>query len=268
MTNVTNIKGYKVFNPDWTCRGFQFEPGKIFEEDVTPVECESGFHFCKQAIDCFKYYNFDPNNKVAEVVALGEISEGENKCATNKLHIVRELTWQEVLELVNFGKGNTGLGNTGDGNTGNRNTGDRNTGNRNTGDWNTGDGNQGDHNAGDFNISDYNTGCFNIEQHTIKIFDTNTDMTLEQWRRSDAYKLLRRIDFMPTTWVWASDMTDKEKEQYPSYKTTDGYLRTNDLTQAYQKWWDKLDDEEKEEITSIPNFDGDKFKLITGININ
>ena len=24
-------KGYKVFNPDWTCRGLQYDVGKIFE---------------------------------------------------------------------------------------------------------------------------------------------------------------------------------------------------------------------------------------------
>ena len=44
------MEGYKVFEPDWTCRGFQYEVGKIFEEDVTPSCCNRGFHFCK-AID-------------------------------------------------------------------------------------------------------------------------------------------------------------------------------------------------------------------------
>ena len=31
---MSEVKGYKVFNPDWTCRGFQYEVGKIFEEAV------------------------------------------------------------------------------------------------------------------------------------------------------------------------------------------------------------------------------------------
>ncbi|WP_419185191.1 DUF7666 domain-containing protein, partial [Lysinibacillus sphaericus] len=121
MTNNT-VKGFKVFNPDWTCRGYQFEVGKTFEEDVTPIECERGFHFCKQAIDCFEYYSFDPNNKVAEVIALGDVDEGDNKCATNKLQIVREIPWHELLEIVNLGKGNTGLGNSGDHNSGDHNS--------------------------------------------------------------------------------------------------------------------------------------------------
>ena len=41
------VKGYKVFEPDWTCRGFQYEVGQVFEEDVVPECCERGFHFCK-----------------------------------------------------------------------------------------------------------------------------------------------------------------------------------------------------------------------------
>ncbi len=45
------MEGYKVFEPDWTCRGFQYEVGKTYEEDVTPVCCYRGFHFCTKASD-------------------------------------------------------------------------------------------------------------------------------------------------------------------------------------------------------------------------
>src|SRR5690606_24926348 len=122
-----------------TCRDFQYEVGKTYEEDVIPSVCNKGFHFCKQAKDCFNYYSFDPDNKVAEVLALGEVVEGGDKCCTNKIHIVREITWEELLTIVNTGKGNAGLCNTGNRNTGNWNTGDCNTGNRNAGNRNTGD---------------------------------------------------------------------------------------------------------------------------------
>lgn len=64
------MKGYKVFNPDWTCQNFQYEVGKTFEMDKAPVICQQGFHFCKKATDCFDYYSFDSRNKVAEVEAL------------------------------------------------------------------------------------------------------------------------------------------------------------------------------------------------------
>ena len=185
---MSEVKGYKVFNPDWTCNGFQFEVGKIFEEDVTPSCCNRGFHFCTKASDCFDYYSFRSENKVAEVVALGDIDTNteDTKCCTNKIQIVREITWQELLTIVNTGKDCTGLcntgdwntgdwntgdcntgnynpgnRNTGDRNTGNRNTGDRNTGSRNTGDWNTGNCNTGHWNTGNWNTGDWNTGNWN-----------------------------------------------------------------------------------------------------------
>lgn len=99
----TMVKGYKVFNPDWTCKGKQYTCPGTFEEDVNPSVCNVGMHFCKNAADCFRYYDFDPNNHVAEVIAHGTVAEGEDKCATNKLEIVREIPWAEVLEIVNTG---------------------------------------------------------------------------------------------------------------------------------------------------------------------
>ena len=119
--NVTNhepVHGFKVFNPDWTCRNFQYEVGKTFEEDVNPSCCDRGFHFCEKAADCFNYYKFDSNNKVAEVIAYGEVRTDGDKSCTNKIHIVREIPWMELLTIVNTGKDNTGLGNTGDMNAG------------------------------------------------------------------------------------------------------------------------------------------------------
>ena len=152
------VKGYKVFNPYWTCRCFQFEVGKTYEEDVKPMVCDRGFHFCEKAADCFNYYDFNSENKVAEVIALGEVDSDGVKSCTNKIQIVREVPWDELLRIVNIGKDCTGLCNTGNRNTGNRNTGNRNTGNRNTGDWNTGNRNTGNRNTGDCNTGNRNTG--------------------------------------------------------------------------------------------------------------
>jgi hypothetical protein len=132
MANI--IKGFKVFEPDWTCHGFQYEVGKEYFHDGNIGLCQAGFHFCQVASDCFNYYSFDPNNKVAEVEAIGLTETEDNKSVTNKIRIVREIPWQELLTIVNTGKACTGLWNTGNRNTGNRNTGDCNTGNRNTGD--------------------------------------------------------------------------------------------------------------------------------------
>ena len=152
------VKGYKVFNPDWTCRGKQYSCPGNFEEDVTLSVCNSGMHFCKKASDCFNYYQFDPNNHVAEVVARGNVVEDGDKCATDKLEIIREIPWAELLEIVNTGKWCTGYGNSGDYNSGDYNSGNRNSGDWNSGNWNSGDCNSGDRNSGNRNSGNWNSG--------------------------------------------------------------------------------------------------------------
>ena len=150
------MKGYKVFNPDWTCRDFKYAVGQTYEMEGEPICCDRGFHFCTDLKDCFDYYKFDPNNKVAVVEALGAIDTEGDKSCTNKITIVEEITWEEVLRLVNTGKGCSGLCNSG-----NRNSGNRNSGNRNSGDWNSGNRNSGDWNSGDWNSGDCNSGDWN-----------------------------------------------------------------------------------------------------------
>ena len=270
------VRGYKVFNEDWTCspngNTKQYTcPGK-FEEDITPVRCGHGMHFCRKASDCFNYYNFNPKNKVAEVIAYGDIVEAGDKCCTNKLEIVREIPWQELLTIVNTGKDCTGLCNTGDWNTGDRNTGDRNTGNCNTGDWNTGNRNTGncntgDRNTGDWNKSSCNTGCFNTEEQKIMLFNKPSNMTYNDWFRSDARYLLNQIPKNVVEWVYEEDMTDEEKAAHPTYETTGGYLRVLDESESAQIWWDGLSEADKSTIKAIPNFDGEIFEECTGIKI-
>ena len=256
------IKGYKVFNPDWTCRDFQYEVGKTYKIDVTPVICERGFHFCKEAKDCFNYYEFNSDNKVAEVIAHGQVYEEVDKCATNKIEIVREIPWHELLTIVNLGNYNSGYQNSGNCNSGNCNSGNWNSGNRNSGYWN-----QGDYCTGDFNISDHETGCFCTEEHNIRIFDIETDMRFREWRNSRAYRLLTRINFSPNRWILEYDMTDEEKQSHPEYKTTSGYLKVCNTNEAFIDWWRLLSDSEREVIKSIPNFNAEKFRKITGIII-
>ena len=268
------IKGYKVFNSDWTCRGFQYEVGKIFEEDVIPSCCDQGFHFCLKASDCFNYYKFCSDNKVAEVVALGDVdyADANTKCCTNRIRIVREIPWDEVLRIVNEGKDctglcNTGNRNTGDCNTGNRNTGDCNTGNRNTGDCNTGDWNTGNRNTGDWNRSSFNAGCFNTEEQKVTMFNKPSDWTYRQWLNSDARYLLNQIPKSVVEWVCSSDMTDEEKAAHPTHETTGGYLKVLDESECGQLWWDGLNEQQREVIFSLPNFDPDIFEQCTGIKV-
>ena len=98
------VKGYKVFNPDWTCLDKKYTCPGTFEESGTLKVCGHGMHFCKQASDCFNYYSFYPKNHVAEVIARGTVKEDGDKCCTDYLEIVREIPWAELLTIVNTGK--------------------------------------------------------------------------------------------------------------------------------------------------------------------
>ncbi|CAK7008655.1 MAG: hypothetical protein ENTB_01370 [Enterocloster aldenensis] len=282
------VKGYKVFNKDWTCRGFQYTCPGIFEEDVTPEVCDRGFHFCEKAADCFSYYSFNPENKVAEVIALGEVDSDGKKSCTNKIQIVREIPWDEVLRIVNIGKDctglcntgnrntgdwntgnrNTGDWNTGDWNTGNRNTGDWNTGNRNTGNRNTGDWNTGNRNTGDWNKSSFNTGCFMTEEPKITMFNKPSDWSYRDWLNSDARYLLNQIPKKVVEWIYSEDMTDEEKAEHPTHETTGGYLKVLDESECGQLWWGSLTDRQKNIIKALPNFDPEIFEQCTGIRVD
>ena len=258
----TMVKGYKVFNPDWTCKGKQYTCPGTFEEDVNPSVCNVGMHFCKNAADCFRYYDFDPNNHVAEVIAHGTVAEGEDKCATNKLEIVREIPWAEVLEIVNTGKACTGRCNSGDWNSGDWNSGDWNSGNRNSGNRNS-----GNRNSGDWNKTSFSNGCFNTVSPKIYMFNKPTNWTLEHWLNCRARYLLNQIDDCPLEYVWFDSMTDEEKAAHPEAKTTDGYLKERTTADNARKWWAGLSADDRNIIFSLPNFDAVIFKEITGIDV-
>ena len=251
------IKGYKVFNPDWKCRGFQYKVGETFVHNGNIKMCGKGFHFCRKASDCFNYYAFNSNNKVAEVEAVGLVETQGDKSVTDKIKIVREIEWQELLTIVNEGEDCTGLSNTG-----NRNTGDYNTGNINTGDYNT-----GNRNTGGWNSADFSTGFFNSKQQPIYMFNKPTKM------QRDAIYSLRGLqvlnwNFENSWWIFSENMSNEEKVAHPEHETTGGYLKTVDFKTACKMMWEKLSNDKKQAVMQLPNFDVNVFKEITGIDVN
>ena len=147
-------------------------------------------------------------------------------------------------------------------NSGHWNSGDRNSGDRNSGNWNS-----GDWNSGDWNATNSSSGCFNTREHTVLFFDKESDITLTEWRKTRAWELLNSIDFTPTTWIDERDMSEEEKESNYDWKVRGGYLKVNNMTEAFVKWWSKLSPEDRDEIKSIPNFDAKKFYKITGLDV-
>ena len=287
-----SIKGFKVFNSDWTCRGFQYKVGETFIHNGNIEMCGAGFHFCQKASDCFNYYNFNSQNKVAEVEALGLVETQEDKSVTDKIKIIRQIEWSELLTIVNDGKNCTGLGNTGDWNTGDwntgsrntgdcntgdwntgdcntgsRNTGSRNTGSRNTGDWNTGSRNTGDWNTGDWNSTNYSTGFFNSVEQNIFLFNKPTSMSRDEIHSLKGIQILN-WNLENSWWIYSVNMSDDEKKSNPKYETTGGYLKTVDFKTACKMMWENLSENERQEVMKLPNFDSNIFYEITGIIIS
>ena len=241
------MKGYKVFNSDWTCRGYQYEIGKTYEIAESPKCCKVGFHFCEKLVDCFNYYSFDPNNKVAEIEAIGEIhfDDTNSKCCTNKIVILKELKWSEVLDMCNSGKGNSGNRNSGYYNSGNYNSGHYNSGNRNSGYYNT--------NSPKVRMFNHETE-FNFTDKSIVRFNEILFNCPQSYKYSD--------------FIDKSKMSEEEIMEHPECETIGGYNKTIIVEADKQKWWDEdVSDDDKEFIKSLPYFDADIFYECVGVRV-
>lgn len=326
----TGYKGFDERDGKLYCRDMEYKVGEIAEVEGPLEICKNGIHFCWKVNDVSQYYSLSCH-VICEVEPLGEIitdSDG-NKCCTDRLKVIRVLTREEILELSNTGKENTGYMNTGDRNigdwnTGGRNTGYRNTGGRNTGNWNTGYRNTGDLNTGDLNAGDrntgelntgnwntgdrnigvgntgdgniggwnvghdnagnfnvggmnigdwntggfnkcnYSTGFFNTEERECYIFDSPSGMTTREFYESKYYTALEFSPFRLTEWI---EYSEEEKRGDKAKELIGGYLKKYSFHEACANWWKRITPGNKRIITEIPNFDPDKFKMITGIDV-
>jgi hypothetical protein len=285
------MKGYKAFDKNLKCLGFQFKVGKTFETKEIEL-CKSGFHFCENPFDVYNYYPKETNTRICEVEALGEVKKEGDKSVTNKIKIVKELSDIERLDLwikrTNSGDWNSGYGNSGNrnsgdwnsgygnsgnknsgnrnsgdwnsgyGNSGNKNSGDKNSGNGNSGDWNSGYGNSGNRNSGDWNSGDGNSGYFNT---FVPVYFFNKPSTLIYTKEFE--NKIRSLNVKPILqYIYSDQMTEEEKTNNPYHKVTGGFLRkTNRMN------WTQLTQQDKEFIKSLPNFDDTIFKQISGISL-
>ena len=273
----------KGFDKDLKCRGMQFEVGKEYKIELNGRKLElctdTCFHYCNSLQQVHQYYPVNENNRFCEIEVLGEeISDGE-KCGSNHIRVVREIIGEELNQLKglinkNTGLFNSGYSNSGYRNSGNSNSGDFNSGDCNSGDCNSGDRNTGDRNSGHFNSGDYNSGIFNscdfsngifcsIEPK-INIFNMPTNMTMREFVNSKYYDAIISSDFLLTKWV---EYSAEEKAQDETKRLIGGYLKTYSYQEACKNWWENMTKENREIIMSMPNFDAEIFKEITGIEV-
>lgn len=259
----------KGFDKDLKCRGYQFEIGKTYEiklpdsYELTKEDLCSDkvFHYCDSLRKVHSYYSVEPeeNNRFCEIEVLGmEVTDGD-KCGSNKIKIIREIVGEELDILRGLINGNTGLFNSGYYNSGNCNSGNYNSGDRNSGYYNS-----GYRNSGDFNSCDYSSGLFCTQDPKVKIFDIETDMTMKEVMQTDWYRMLFRNPLRLNEWIY---YTDEERKADKKKELIGGYLKTYSYKDACKIWWNKYTDKEKAVIMSMPNFDKDKFKQITGIEV-
>lgn len=93
---MEKIKGFKGFDKDLKCRGFQYEVGKEYEQKGKIVCCDNGFHFCEDPFDALDYYH-PTNSRYCEVEGEGEIDRGAKKVAVSHIHIGNELNWNSFI---------------------------------------------------------------------------------------------------------------------------------------------------------------------------
>ena len=218
--------GYKAFNNDLTCRGFQYEVGQTYSMNEKPIPCERGFHFCKSIAETYDFYPTADTTRICKIEALGEVqTDDDKKYCTNMIKIIEEITE----------------------------------------DWEC-KGNSNSSNSGDCNSGDCNSGLFNTEKNPkLKMFDKESDWTIEDWYSSDARDIMNTCPYTYSDFINESDMTDEEKENHPEYETIGGYVKTFTVNKEdKEKWWNELDEDKKDVIKALPNFDFDKFRQCVG----
>ena len=252
-----NMIGYKAFNENLQCRGFQFEVGKTYDtgakEDLKLCS-DKVFHFCRELhrIENVSDYCIS-KSRICEVIAEGNIITDGDKFGTNKLFILREVPRDELNE---YNSRNSGFRNSG-----NYCSGDWNSGDCNSGDCNSGNRNSGNYCSGDWNSGNYNSGFFNTNSPLVRIFNKETNVP-----RSD-------IDFPSflyfdlTVWVSRDRATDEEREAHKrDIETCGGFTKAISYKEAFQNAWNKASLEEHKKLLKLPNWDNEIFKKISGID--
>ena len=100
---MSKVYGYKAMNMDMTCRGFQFEVGCTYHVgNDKPLELctDSGFHFCEDFDDVFKYYDWSSCRVFKVETNLSVVTDG-SKSITKEFTIVGEVA-REDLDYKNL----------------------------------------------------------------------------------------------------------------------------------------------------------------------
>ena len=220
--------GYKAFDENLQCRGFQFEVGKTYETGKTKEELklcsDTVFHFCRELHRIENVSNYCiSKSRICEVIAEGDVVTDGDKYGTNKLTILREIPREELNKYNSW-----------------------NSGNRNSGSWNSGD---------------YNSGFFNTDSPLVRIFNKETNIP------RDDIDFPSFLYFDLTVWVSHDTATDKEKEEHKiEIETCGGFTKAIPYKEAFRIAWNKASKEEHKKLLKLPNWNNEIFMEISGID--
>ena len=98
---MDTIKGFKGFDKEMKCRGYQFAPGKDYHHTGDVKVCESGFHFCESPLDVFNYYA-PADSKFFEVEGSGTTHKkgDDTKVACSSLKIGAEINFTAMAQAA------------------------------------------------------------------------------------------------------------------------------------------------------------------------
>ena len=98
-TTEKTIFGFKGFDKNLKCIGFQYEVGKTYEHEGKVKCCKQGFHFCENPFDVFGYYS-PSESRYCAVEGSGKVDQDEDdsKVAVSKLHISAEIGLKGIIE--------------------------------------------------------------------------------------------------------------------------------------------------------------------------
>jgi hypothetical protein len=104
------VFGFKGYDKDLKCRGFQYELGKEYEHKGPVRHCSSGFHFCENPLDIFNYYP-PGTSRYTSVKGSGKVSKdtSDTKVAVSKLKIGVEVNLKKIIIPKNVKKEPKGI---------------------------------------------------------------------------------------------------------------------------------------------------------------
>ena len=285
--------GYKAFDENLQCRGFQFEVGKTYETGIVKEDLklcsDTVFHFCRELQKIEQVSDYCVSScRVCEVIAEGDIVTAGDVYGTNKLTILREIPREELNKYNNCNSGNWNSGNcnsgnwnsgnwnSGNWNSGNCNSGNCNSGSCNSGNWNSGNCNSGscnsgncnsgscnsgNCNSGNWNSGSCNSGFFNTDSPLVRIFNKETNIPRNDIVFPDF------LCFDLTVWVSHDTATDEEKEAHKiDIETCGGFTKAISYKEAFRIAWNKASKDEHKKLLKLPNWNNKIFMEISGID--